>query len=86
MIGLPKLGASASRTFRGMTDWSTFAAEVLARIGRHLAREIQSRVVHRQHHAVDSEGRIHALLHEMHGVQELRESLERVVLALERNQ
>src|SRR2546430_13734740 len=43
-------------------------------------------VVHRQQHAVDRERGIEVPLHQFHGVQELREALEGVVLALDRNE
>src|ERR1039458_6151127 len=60
--------------------------EVLACIGRNLAREVQACVKHRQQNTVNGERRIHALLYEVYGVQELRKSLEGVVLALQRNE
>ncbi len=61
-------------------------AEILLRLVSHLLREIEPRVVHREQHAVDRERGIEVPLHEFDGIEELRETLERVVLALDRNQ
>mgnify|MGYP003694637135 CR=1 FL=1 len=84
-IGLPKLGASASRTFRGMTVGNILAPKYsFASVG-HLATEIDPRIVHREQHAIDRERWIEILLHEIDGVEQLRDSLQRVVLALDRD-
>ena len=86
MIGFPKLGASARRTFRRNDRLEDLAAEVFARFVGDLSREVEAGVVHREQHAVDRQVRVDAPLDEVDGVQQLREPLERVVLALERNQ
>jgi hypothetical protein len=59
--------------------------EVLLRIIGHLSAQVEPRVVHRQQHAIEREWRIEVLLHEANGVQQLRDALERVVLALDRD-
>src|SRR5215218_4276479 len=59
------------------------SAEILARIGSDLARQIEASVVHREKHAGDCERRVHAVLNEVHGVEELAQPLKRVVLALQ---
>ena len=51
-----------------------------------MPREIQPRVVHRQQHTVDRERGVEVPLHQLDRVEELRETLQRVVLALDRNQ
>jgi len=61
------------------------AAEVLFRLFGDLFAEIEPRVVHRQQHAFDRERGIEIALHELHGVEQLRETFERVVLALNRD-
>ena len=86
MIGLPKLGASARRTFRGITVSKTLVPKYSLRFGGHLPRQVEPRVVHRQQHAIDRELLVHAPLNEVNGVQQLRQPLERVVLALNRNE
>ena len=60
--------------------------EVLRGLVRHLLREIEPRVVHREKDAIDREGWVEVSLHEFHGIEELRQALERVVLALDRNE
>ena len=57
--------------------------EVLLGVLRHLPAQIQARVVHREQDAVDREGLVEILLHHLDGVEQLRNSLERVVLALD---
>ena len=47
--------------------------------------EIEARVVHRQQHPFNRERGIEIPLHELHGVEELREPFERVVFALNRD-
>src|SRR5882762_734473 len=61
------------------------AAEVLFRFFGDLFAEIEARVVHRQQHPFNRERGIEIALHELHGVEELRETFERVVLALNRD-
>ncbi len=68
---------------RGAED---LTPEEFLRLARHLFREVETRIEHREQHALDGETRIVVLLHEPHGVEQFREALERVVLALNGNQ
>src|SRR5690606_28961521 len=61
-------------------------AEVLLRLVRDLAREVQPLVEHRQQHTVYLQARIDVTLNETHRVQELRQPFQRVELALDRDQ
>jgi hypothetical protein len=61
-------------------------AEVLACVGRDLLGEVEPVVVHREEHTVDGQSGVDAPLDQVDGVEELRDALERVVLALERDQ
>src|SRR5579871_936659 len=63
-----------------------FASEILARVRRNLARKVQARVVHREQNTVDPERRVHALLNKMHRIEQLGQTLKRVVFALQRYQ
>ena len=81
MIGFPKLGASASRTFLGTTLLNTFGPKY-SRVFGNLPREIQPRVVHGQQHAVDAELFVGAVLNPVDGIEQLGEAFEGVVLAL----
>src|SRR5262245_1929030 len=56
------------------------------RLLEHLLREIEAIVVHRQKNALDLERWIETLLHEPDRAEELRQSLEGVVLALHRDE
>src|SRR6185312_6739885 len=60
--------------------------KVFACIGGNLAREVKPRVVHGQQDAVNGEVSVHPSLNHVHRVQQLRQSLESVVLALNRDQ
>ena len=57
MTGMPWLGASPSRTLRGMTVRKTFSLKKLADVARDLLTEVRALVEHRQQHAVDVERR-----------------------------
>src|SRR5690242_7764342 len=57
----------------------------LASLVRDLLGEAHARVVHREQHALDAEGGIQVVLDEPDRGDELREPLERQVLALERD-
>src|SRR5690606_21653963 len=61
-------------------------AEVLLRLVRDLAREVEALVVHRQQHTVDLQARIDVTLDEADRVQELGQPLQGVELALDRDQ
>src|SRR5690606_38371289 len=62
------------------------AAEILLRLGRDLAREVQALIVHREEHTFDLEPRVQAPLDQPHRVQELLQSLQRIEFALDRDQ
>ena len=51
-----------------------------------LAAEIESGVEHGKQHTVECEAGIEILLHQPHGIEQLRDSFERVVLALDGNE
>src|SRR2546422_10418124 len=57
--------------------------EILFGFLGHLLAEVEAGVVHRQKYAVDRERWVEVPLHELHGVEQLRESLQGVVLALD---
>ena len=87
MIGLPKLGASARRMFRGMTVSNT----CLPKYSRASAGDLSAERLSRASYIVSSTPSIPELLvdvslHEVDGIEKLGQSFERVVLALHRNQ
>src|SRR5215467_3652570 len=49
-----------------------------------LQRKTRASIEHREHDPLDREPRIQALAHELHGLQKMRQALERVELALQR--
>ena len=53
---------------------------------RDLLRRGIARLVHREQHATDRERRIEILLHQANRIQQLRNNLEPVILALNRNE
>src|SRR5690606_27185537 len=59
--------------------------EVLLRLVRDLAREVEPLIEHREQDALDLEARIQALLDEANRVEQLGEPFERVELALDRD-
>ena len=83
---MPWLGASPSRTLRGMTVRNTFSLKNAADVARDLLPEIRALVEHRQQHALDVEGGIERGAHAAHGADEIGEPFEREVLAVQRNQ
>ena len=83
---MPWLGASPSRTLRGMTVRNTFSLKNCAHVGRDLLAEIRALVEHRQQHALDVERRIERGAHAAHRADEIGEPFEREVLAVQRNQ
>ena len=86
MIGLPKLGASASRTFLGITLEYTFGPKY-SRASAATWRERLSRASYMVSSTPSIErSPIHALLHQMHRIEQLRQALQRVVLALHRDE
>ena len=83
---MPWLGASASRTLRGMTVSKTFSLKNCAHVARDLLPEVRALVVHRQQHAFDVERRVERGAHAAHRGDEIGEAFEREVLAVQRNQ
>ena len=73
------------RTVRGTTVRYTFGTEVLADLALDLLGEPGPGVVHREHDAADVERRVEVRLHQRDVAQQLTETLERVVLALDRD-
>src|SRR2546428_4872589 len=63
-----------------------FVTEVLLQIGRHVERERVARVVHRAQQSLDFELRIQMRTHAADGLDQIGQALERVILALHRNQ
>ena len=61
-------------------------AEVLSCLVRHLLREIQAPIVHREQNPFDLESRVRPALDEPNRVEELRQALQRIELALNRNE
>src|SRR5258706_509682 len=59
--------------------------EMRPNLALHLLGELGPRVVHREHDAANVEGRVEIRFHEGDVSKELAEALERVVLALDRN-
>src|SRR4051812_35163811 len=55
----------------GNHGFKNLSSEVLAGFGRHLARQIQPGVVHRQKNAIDAEPRIGAPLYEVDCIEQL---------------
>src|SRR3990172_2641836 len=58
-------------------------AEEPAHLGGHLIREVCPRIIHGQQHPTHLKGMIEVAADQLDGLQELCESLKRVVLALE---
>src|SRR5437016_4767049 len=63
-----------------------FARKVTVHLVADLDRETRASVEHREHDTLDRETRVQALAHELHGLQQIRQSFERVELALQRHQ
>src|SRR5690606_3952274 len=63
-----------------------FVPEILFRLLRDLARQVEPLVVHGEEDTFDLEARVQVPLDQPHGVQELRETLQRVELALDRDE
>ena len=81
---MPWRGASESRTFRGITVLKTWFVKVRPDLVRDLVREVVRRV-HGEDDPVHLEARVRAGAHELDRLQHVGEPLERVVLALERD-
>ena len=83
---MPWLGASPSRTLRGMTVRKTFSLKKLADVGRDLLAQIRALVEHREQHAFDVESGVERGADAAHRADEIGETFEREVLAVQRNQ
>ena len=86
MIGSPWLGASARRTLRGTTASKTSSPNARRTSAATSAAEPGASVDHRQQHSGDRQPRVQARADELDRVEELGETLERVVLALHGNE
>ena len=82
---MPWLGASESRTLRGMTVSYTVDRDA-TRLRLDVGRQVRPGVGHRQHDAVDGQAWIQVVADEIDGGEQLGQSLECVVLTLERDQ
>ena len=86
MIGWPNDGASESRTDRGTIGAQHLVAEVVAHLADDLIGELGAGVVHHAHDRADLERRVEVAPDEVDVAQQLPETLERVVLALDRDE
>ena len=86
MIGWPNEGASESRTVRGTTVRQHLVAEVLANLLDDLIGQLGAGVVHDAHDRRHLERRVEIAPDQIDVAQQLAETLERVVLALNRNE
>ena len=64
---MPWLGASESRTLRGMTVSKTCPGKCAAHVLGHLVGEVVARVEHGQQDALDLQLGLSALLHQLDG-------------------
>ena len=86
MIGCPNDGASDSRTVRGTTLRQTMSPKWSRTSAADLVGQLGPGVVHDEHDGADLQRRVQVLLDQVDVAQELTESFERVVLALDRHQ
>ncbi len=84
--GSPWLGASERRTLRGTIVSKTASSQVPPDLGGDLGRQVRPCVEHRQHDTGDRQLGVEVVAHEVDRRDQLREALERVVLALDRDQ
>ena len=84
-IGMPWLGASASRTLRGMTVSNTRSPRYRRASAATSADSFVRRVIHRQRDALDDELRVQVVTDEVEGGKQLGQSFQGVVLALQRD-
>ena len=71
---MPWLGASDSRTFRGMTVSKTRVAEVASNLGGHVGGELRAPVEHGQHDALHHERRVEVVADEIERGEQLGQS------------
>ena len=81
-MGCPKEGASDSRTLRGITTRQTRSEKCSRDLVGHVDREPGPGVVHGQHDGRDLERLVQVGRDQVHVAQELAQTLEGVVLAL----
>ena len=81
----PWLGASDSRTLRGMTVANSLPLEVPLDLGPDLGGQRSPAVEESEHDALDLEGRIHPGAHGLERPDQLRQAFQGKILALERN-
>ena len=85
-IGSPWLGASESRTLRGMTVSYTRSPRCVARFGGDVRGQVRPGVEHGQDDPVEREARVEMVADEIDGGEQLGQTLECVVLTLERDE
>ena len=85
MTGRPKLGASPSRTLRGITVSKTSSGKCWRTSRSTSWASLVRAVVHRQQHPGDGQPRVELALDERQGVEQAGEALEREVLGLDRH-
>jgi len=84
--GLAKARSLGQAHVSGDDCGEDLRAKILTRVCGNLAGQVEARVVHGEEHAGNAEGRIDAVLDQVHGVEELTQTLERVVFALQRDE
>ena len=82
----PKRGASDTRTERGTVMSSVSSGKWPRTSAGDVAREVRPPVVHREDDRRDVDRGVEVLLDHLDGADELRQALERVVLALNRDE
>ena len=85
ITGRPKLGASPTRTLRGITVSKTRSGKCSRTSRSTSRREARAPVVHRQQHARDGQARVELALDQRERVEQPGEALEREVLGLHRD-
>src|SRR5919197_207664 len=82
--------AVAGRLAEPYVAWNhrleNFAWEVTTDFVTDLQREARPAIEHREHDSFDREPRVESLANELHRLQQVRQSLERIELALQRDQ
>ena len=85
ITGRPKLGASPTRTLRGITVSKTSSGKCSRTSRSTSCAEARAPVVHRQQHPRDGQPRVELALDERERVEQAGEALEREVLGLHRH-
>ena len=86
VMGCPNDGASEIRTVRGITILHTRAPKWASHLGRHLVCKLGPGVVHGQHDRRDFERLVEVALNQLDVAEQLAQTLQCVVLALDRDE